>query len=273
MKNFTIYSGLILLLISLTGCASSKEFNSSMKNQEIQIDGNLIDWEGKLTADEDENISVGFTNDTQNLYLCLATKNRMRMMQILRNGFTVWIHSPNSDKKTIGIKYPIAAVNSEQGMTRQMQGNPFMDEKFEELVSETLSKQTEILIVNKDLFPLTALQLLNKEGLEIKLGFHKEQLVYEMKIALKDFCKGEYCVDANAGEQIELTLQTEKTEIGKPGTRGMRPGRNMGGQRGSGNRRPPEGSGMENFKPLDPLDYNVKLNLINSDGANTKQLD
>jgi len=90
-----------------------------------------------------------------------------------------------------------------------------------------------------------------------------------MKLGLKDFCKGEYCVDANAGEQLELTFQTEKSEMGKPGMRRMEPGGNMRGQRG-GNRKPPEGKGMENFKPLDPLDYNIKLNLVGSTASITK---
>jgi len=105
--------------------------------------------------------------------------------------------------------------------------------------------------------------------LEIKLGFHNEEFVYEMRIALKDFCKGEYCVDANAGDQIEITLKTEKSEMNRGGKRGMGPGGGMGGQRSGSNRKPPEG-GMENFKPLDPLDYNIKLNLVRSITSITK---
>ncbi len=258
MKTNTLFICYLFLLVSFVGCASGKEFTSSFKKDEIQIDGSRADWQDKLVADEDESISVGFINDEQNLYLCLTTKNRMRMMQILRDGFTVWIKSPTNSKKTIGIKYPIAD-NSEVRGQRQFDGSPMTNDKFDKIFTEMISKQTEILIVNKDLFPLTALPLINKEGLEIKLGFHNDELIYEMKIALKDFCKGEYCVDANLGDQIEMTLQTEKNEMGRGGKRGMGPGGGMGGQRG-GSRKPPEG-GMEKFKPLDQLNYDITLNL------------
>lgn len=271
MKNLVVYFGLFIIFISLSGCASSKEFTSAPKNNDIKIDGDLTDWQDKLVADEDQGIALGFTNDEQNLYLCLTTKNRMRMMQILRNGFTVWVHSPNSSKKTFGIKYPVAGANTEAGTMRQMEGNPMMNDNFDERVNEILSGQTEILIVNEDQFPLTALHTDNTEGIEIKIGFHNDQLVYEMKIALKDFSKGEYCVDANAGQQVELTLQTEKAETGKPGARGMGFGNGMGGQRnGGGNRRPPEGERTGNFKRLDPLDYTIKLNLAGPAGVSNK---
>jgi hypothetical protein len=247
-------------MASIWGCASGKEFTSSYKKDEIQVDGNQLDWQDKLVADEGESIAVGFRNDEQNLYICLTTKNRVRMMQILRNGFTVWIKSPTNSKKTIGIKYPIAANNPDAGTQRQMQGG-WMNENPDKLLKEALAKQTEILIVNKDLFPLTALPLINKEGLEIKLGFHNDELVYEMKIELKDFCKGEYCADVNAGEQIEITLQTEKNnDMNRGSKRGMGPGGGMGGQRGGGNRKPPEDR-IENFKPLDPLNYDITLKL------------
>ncbi|RJP67690.1 MAG: hypothetical protein C4539_09925 [Ignavibacteriales bacterium] len=259
MKAFTLYICYLLFLVSIVGCASGKEFTSNFKKDEILVDGNQADWQNKLVADEDESIALGFTNNEQNLYLCLTTKNRMRMMQILRDGFTVWIKSPTNSKKTIGIKYPIAANNSEPGSHQTLQRSPMTNENPDKLLKEAALKQTEILIVNKDLFPLTALPIINKEGLEIKLGFHNDEFVYEMKIALKNFCNGEYCADANAGDQIEITLQTEKNEMNRGDKRGMGQGGGMGGQRG-GNRKPPEG-GMRNFKPLDQLNYDIKLNL------------
>jgi len=85
-------------------CSGSIQVTSQQNKGEINIDGSAVEWK-QLTNMKGENISFGFSNDVNNLYITMVTNDRNKIMNILRGGLVVWIDPGKSEEK-IGIKYP-----------------------------------------------------------------------------------------------------------------------------------------------------------------------
>jgi hypothetical protein len=270
-----IFYAIVFLFMTMNffGCSSTKEVTSIWNDNKINIDGNQEDWQNKLNYNTDENIAYGFCNDDENLYLCLTTGNRARMFQIIRAGFTIWFEPISTDGKTIGIKYPIGETEFNRDESMNINRDEMEKLNMENIIARFQLEENEFSVLNKEKFPLTAFTLQNKAGIEIKLGYHLQQFVYEMKIPLKGLSQKEYRVNAKPGDIIKVGFQTEEFNRERIGNRRMNmddgEGKGMSGSRSG--RRPVGGGGdrKANFpQQLKPLDFWVKLSLVNSTAVN-----
>ncbi len=278
-KYLLLGTMLISIILTFNSCGDV-ELTSTWRNNEIKIDGNRLDWKDNIKFLKDEGVGVGILNDNHNLYLCLTLNDQSKMFPILRNGFTVWFDSPNNDKKTIGIEYPLSKKSGDisRRLNREDMGegqnfNP------QNMINRIIKNQKEFLVVNKDKFPLTEHWIGSDSTIQVKMGFHDYQLVYELKIPLADSAaRNLYYVDAKPGQTLKIGFQTGEIERKSPADRNGGFRMNEGGEGGEsgesgerpeggmypggGRRRPGMDKGErrsgESFKSLD-FEAEVKL--------------
>ena len=222
----------IIVLIVVNGC-SSLEIVSKWQQDSLTIDGSKKDWENNLQYIKDEKVAVGITNDNNNLYLCLVVSDNMRIMRILKSGLTIWIDPKNSDGEKIGIQYPIKnRASSVRDFSKNFK-NIDQKERQKKIFNKLILEQNEFVVLNEDEYPLFASPI-NKgsDGIELKMNYEYNQLVYELKIPLtgKDNLLK---INPKTDKKIRLGFITGKLEY--PSNARQKMGGGMaGGQRGGG---------------------------------------
>ena len=59
---------------------------------------------------EKENVSVGFFNDQDYLYVSLISSARYPQRQFMARGFTIWFDPDGGKNKELGIKFPLGMM-------------------------------------------------------------------------------------------------------------------------------------------------------------------
>jgi len=265
--------------VIVTGCGSSQQLISTWQNHEIKMNGDLEDFKSTLHQVPDKNFFIGFKNDDKFLYLCLTTNDRGKIMQMFKAGFITWFEPVSGDSKPFGISFPQANIFSDQQQFKQnnlglsdesspQEANPdnFMD--------KMVMQQTQLEIVNTDKYPLMALPLINKEGIEAKLSVKDNFLVYELKLPLalgKDYS---YTAGVTPGNSIKIRFETEKMEAKKEssdqaeGSGQTQRGTGGGGMRGRGGHSGGRSGGRSMVNNSDPLNYTINLKLESTPKGN-----
>ncbi len=267
------FAAVTILVAVVSGCSSGKEMTSSWQQEQIQMKGDLSFWRNKVFEIPDKKFGVGFANDDKFMYVCLTTDDRSKIFQMFRNGFIVWFEPVSGDNKTFGIKYPLVNIMDKQPQMDESTREEMSAQNNQRSFGRMLENQNEFEIVNQDKYPLLALPLVNREGIEAKLSFLDGRLVYELKVPL--VVSKQYSIAAGAlpGEKIRVRFETlvmnadkrgQRTSGFEPSGNGERPpegemprGDARGGRRGEGGMRPGMGrSGMS-----EPINYTVDLQL------------
>ncbi|MCL6097639.1 MAG: hypothetical protein M1391_03580 [Bacteroidetes bacterium] len=268
------FAAVTLLVAVVSGCSSGKEMTSSWQQEQIQMKGDLSFWRNKVFEIPDKKFGVGFANDDKFMYVCLTTDDRSKIFQMFRNGFIVWLEPVSGDNKTFGIKYPLVNIMDKQPQMDESTREEMSAQNNQRSFGRMLENQNEFEIVNQDKYPLLALPLVNREGIEAKLSFLDGRLVYELKVPL--VVSKQYSIAAGAlpGEKIRVRFETLVMNADKRGQRtsGFEPSGNgerspeggegemprggaRSGRRGEGGMRPGMGrSGMS-----EPINYTVDL--------------
>ncbi|MCB0729711.1 MAG: hypothetical protein KDC88_01655 [Ignavibacteriae bacterium] len=215
MNKSIIQTLFIITFLIIIGC-SEIEIKSNWTENKILIDGNRNDWQNNIEYSKEEKVGIGISNDNEYLYLCLATVDNNKIMKILNNGFTVWFDPQDSDGKTIGIQYPIKKIplnnKVEEFRKRNNQENNNENNNENTRLDKFLIDQNELLIVNEDNFPLNAYPLVNSANIEVKIDFDLNQLVYELKIPIKNKSENNFLVDVLPGENIKIGFASGEFE-------------------------------------------------------------
>jgi len=256
---------LIGLVIANVGCSGALEINNKFSDN-IIIDANQSDWEGKLNYIENEKMMVGFTNDHDKLYLCIISAEKDIVKRIMRTGFTIRL-SPENDGKKIGVVYPVR----ENDPPMEFLGPPERDReeldpgRIDHMEQAFFREHNKVQVVNEDNFPLYLLAS-DPANLEFKADVKKGMFVFEIKIPLKE--KAKYFLDTSPGEIVDVTIETNALKRPESSRGGDKP-RGMGGfgggapggmRGGRGKGGPPGGSkpGLADEAKFD-LDFKVRL--------------
>ena len=156
MKKILSRFFISLFFFLFAGCSGTRDVQSLSNENQIKIDGLYSDWDN-LTYIKGENIAFGFRNDSDNLYLCMVTNDRNKIMKILRGGLDIWL-DPGDSGNRFGIRYPEKPDEGDfqfpqrqqpqdfqkpdqnkQGMKEQNNGREFLP---------LLSKQKDLYIIN-----------------------------------------------------------------------------------------------------------------------------
>jgi hypothetical protein len=122
----------------LAGCGSSRQSTtdpgpSTYQSRPITVDGNDKDWAKPLPYSiSSEKIGYSVTNDDQNLYILLETKNPQQMQKIIQGGMTVWINTKadKSEAGAVGIGYPLdTRIDHDRQIMEQAQPDRYKNKK------------------------------------------------------------------------------------------------------------------------------------------------
>ncbi len=271
-RKYFILPVIFSCILILSGCGTGIKMVSSWQDKEIKIDGVASEWSAGMQQIPDKKVNIGFRNDDKFLYLCLTSEDRSKIMMIVRAGFIVWFEPESGDKNKFGIRYPTSTKQPEAPKLSEINREELSIEGPERNIKKMLEQQNEFQIINKDKFPLTALPIVNNEGIEAKLGFQSNQFVYELKVPLASNKQFSYIVDALPGANVKIIFETEELDAqsmrGPGGSAGIPP---EGSEDRRGNRR---GGGNEGMRPgmgggrmLEPLNYTVEIKLESSSAA------
>jgi hypothetical protein len=268
-----VFISVILFGFIISGCSSSEKLISTWQNHEIKIDGDPSEWKNTLHAIPDQKAFVGFRNDDKFLYLCLTTNDRAKVGQMLRDGFITWFEPESGNYQPFGISFPQPNIFTDQQQfkpsSQGVEHESSPQENPENFMDKMIIQQTQLEIVNKDKYPLIALPLMNKEGIQAKLSVKDNYFVYELKVPLAVGNDYSYPAGVTPGNTIKIRFETEKMEMSKseskpqgersPDSESGQMPRGRGGRGGgihSGGRS--GGRGMNNS---DPLNYSCELKL------------
>lgn len=246
MAKFRSRYGFINLMIFLVGfvfvaCSSSQQVTSIQNNGEIKIDGEQTDWK-QLTNMKGENISFGFSNDENNLYISMITNDRSKIMNILGGGLEVWIDPGNSSDK-IGIRYPEKPDPAEMMEEMRKQGPPDFkkeqqgrnyNKELDPMMKNFIEKQKELYVLDENGNVIKSYPIDSKDY-KLNMNVNRENLCYELKIP---FGKKPF-LNLKDGANINVDFQSGEIEMG-PGSMNRPDGMGGEGNRPSG---PPMGGG------------------------------
>jgi hypothetical protein len=246
---------LIALTLVVAGCGGL-DLQSQWLDRTITVDGDLAEWEGKLTYIDSKHVSVGLLNDEESLYLGLATSDPGTQIQVMMRGFTVWFDPEGGKERSLGIRYPLSAAMP--GMRPGERGGP---PSLEDLVRlhEGRESELEILIGTSESLRMNLVEVGN---IDVALGFDKGVLRYELRIPLEKTEGYPFAVGALAGAEIGVGLETPEIDREAMRSRmGGGKGPGMGGHGGMGGRGGMGGGmggrGMGGSRPQMPEPLNV----------------
>lgn len=226
----------ILIFLFLLSACGEKEIKSYWLKSPIVIDGNQLDWQGKLNYFEDQRTVIGFINDDRYLYICVITSDTAKIMQALNTGLTFWLNPQNGEGKTIGIQFPLR--NDNDLYFRNFLNSKFNNNKgnFTDRIKQLLSSKKEYRLVNENLFPLTQYYLNDSSTVEVKAEFQMEQFVIELRIPLSDPIVWDYNLQLEPGNKLSFKLESGEIKreqpLGNNTSKGMSSGQRGGMNKG-----------------------------------------
>jgi len=233
VRGEVIFMIVVLSCIFIMGCGKPK-LDSKWRDHEISIDGEQNDWQDAIAYyDEKTRVSVGIINDDTYLYVCLLSRNRSIMEQLMRQGLTVWFDPKGGADKVFGIHYPVRMQG--HGMPMEEKGEDAMPPEQKGAgempgIFQGAEEEIEIIGPGKEERYTTSVKEAEKEGISVRIGKSKGYFVYELKVPLIENEQYGYAIGAKVHNPIGLGLETSGFNS-RMMRRGSMPG---GGREGRG---------------------------------------
>jgi hypothetical protein len=208
-------------------CRSSKSATAAQdtqglnwQKQPLTIDGSDSDWVRPLPGIEStEKLTYAMTNDADNLYVLISTKDPAEQNKILSGGMTVWINNQgekNSDE-SIGLGFPLDPhSNREKQLMAEARPQVYKDRsaKLDDADAYELYGFTRQDPIQHFNYGDT-----NSAGVEIRMNYNATgDLIYEAMVPLKAvFSRGNNI--RYAGRDIAVGIFIEGIPA-PPGARG-----------------------------------------------------
>jgi hypothetical protein len=225
-----IFRLMIVLLpgVFAVACRSSKSASASQdtqgmnwQKQPLTIDGSDSDWVRPLPGIEStEKLTYAMTNDGDNLYVLISTKDPAEQNKILSGGMTVWINNQgekNSDE-AIGLGFPLDPHNNrEKQLMAEARPQVYKDrsaklDDADEYELYGFSRQEPIEHFN---YGDT-----NKHNVDIRMNYNASgDLIYEAKVPLNTVFPKANNAHYYAGRNIAVGIFIEGIPA-PPGARG-----------------------------------------------------
>lgn len=219
---------LLICVIFQLGCGTY-QLKSQWLDREITIDGNADDWLGVKYYFEEYQVAVGFFNDDRYLYMGFMAENPMLLVQIMRQGLTLWIDPLGKKNKYFGICFPLP------GPSRQKRPLPDAASELNRAELPQLFAQSlnELEIVGPGDNQVERLFLSDLTGIKMAVKPSAGMLVYELKIPFEADENNRYAVGAEPGDKISIGILSPKLNFHSVSKR--KPGGMAGmGARGGG---------------------------------------
>jgi hypothetical protein len=162
MKNLKTAVIIIAALVFTLPLAAPKDkdkdriFESAWTPTAVQVDGAAADWAPEsLYVWKDYNLSLGFKNDVNFLYLVAIFNDPKYVSSLDQTGMYFWINAEGKDKKTHGLHLFQRAVTADQLIAEM------------EKAGQTLSEDQKKELKKKQFYRLFACDVVNKKGVAV----------------------------------------------------------------------------------------------------------
>lgn len=247
----------IPLIIFISGCCSFQLVQSSF-NDKIVIDGINKEWGSTLKNIEGKNISFGFANNKDFLYVSLITNDRNIIKKIIMNGMILWLESSEGE---LGIKYPFRMETSELRIMR-MEESDQRQRREPGAMMDLLKGREDMQVINKEDLPLYTYNAGAGQNYKAKIKMDKDIFVYEMQIPLKDDISKR--VFGNNVKEVKVNFKTgemDRDEMRGNNNQGMQNGGGRGGRGGGGMKNQVGMHPPREKMDFSPMDYSFKVEL------------
>jgi hypothetical protein len=241
-----IVSAAVFLLLSQ--CDSPVDIESKWADAEIAFDGNAVQWKDTMQYPTDPQFGIGARNDSTYLYICITSWNRTVNRQILHLGFTTWFTSHSKKGKRFGIHFPLG-MRGNAWARHEENENRDDPEAMKAMFQEAL-QELELLGPGKDDSIPVKTKVAESFGIASRMFRSEENLVYEIKVPLRQDSVRKYAIDPGNDSLLMVTFESTVHEVESHnngedhgetpggGGRGMgsggQGGRGMGGGGGGG---------------------------------------
>jgi hypothetical protein len=222
----------VFLLMLVSRCNKPVNIESKWTDSEIPFNADSSQWKGVMQYPDNPQFGIGFKNDGRFLYLRAVSWNDSINKQILRFGFTTWFTSPSKNGKRFGIHFPIARRRTAEERRADRENKPDSAEvraRWEESLQEMEFLGPE----NNDSIPVKTKVA---ESMDIVVGLFpsQENLIYEMKIPLREDSVCKYAIDIGKDSVLKVAFESDVPEIGTHGQGESHGGGAGGGGKGGG---------------------------------------
>ena len=220
----------------MEGCSSSRKDQQTQaastgtwQKQPLSIDGMDDDWAGSPLpyVEPSEKLVYAISNDGDNIYIRLATKDPLEQQKIIQGGMTLWINyqGQKTYEDAVGIGYPTDSRNSRE---KTLMAEARRDQKQDKPV--TLDDCRDYSLYN---FPKEE-SIANYEyghpnnaGVSVKMNFNNTgSLIYEASVPISSV----FPKNNATGKSIAVGIFVE----GIPGASNRAPGEGGGVSVGGG---------------------------------------
>ncbi|MDO6434728.1 hypothetical protein Q4E93_29220 [Flavitalea sp. BT771] len=191
------------------------------QKQPLTIDGSDSDWVRPLPGIEStEKLTYAMTNDAENLYVMISTKDPAEQNKILSGGMTVWVNNQadKTNDEAIGLGFPLDPHNDrEKQLMAEARPEVYKDRsaKLDDADAYELygfSREEPIARYNYGVE--------NKQGVVVRMNYNASgDLVYEAQIPLKAVFPKANNSHYYAGRNIAVGIFIEGIPA-PPGSRG-----------------------------------------------------
>ena len=274
MKRKTnLYSCTALFIICLLASCAPIVYDGFWQNSAVKADGNPKEWSKPLKHyDANTKLQYTFSNDLQNLYVCIRATDERTQQKLLRGGLQVWIDTAAKSKERAGITFPMPEIEAktdarnEGGSDNQSKHNP--DEYHPK--KKFRSDRTEMEVTGFKAPISGILPLQNIYGIAVNIGMDSvDILTYEAIIPFRTFYKDSLSL-SDSIKTISIKILLPGIQKSKKGGGAADPGNDasqtmgntsqgmgQGGRGGAGGR-----GGKGNMAPSDPMSESQSVKTV-----------
>jgi hypothetical protein len=216
----------------LSTCNSPGSVESRWTDTEITFDADPSSWKDITKCPDDPQFGIGVRNDGTFMYLHVISWKHSLNSQILHFGFTTWFECRSKKGKRFGIHFPFAMAQNPATWHADIKN--VHDPEAERARIEESLQEMELLGPGKnDSIPVKT-RIAESFGIVVRLFPSDENLVYEMKVPLRQDSARKYAIDIGQDTLMKVTFESVPPEIERPHSGGESPmnGLGMGGDGG-----------------------------------------
>ncbi len=204
-KIIIIYA---VLAVGFFGC-KTHQVDSHWLDHPVKIDGDVNEWQSiPLLSVEESEMSLGITNDADNLFVMVAFKDLSLARMYRMNGLKIWINTESKEDKDVGVRYVGQIRNAPPGDDRTMEG---------------LSQERREMFQNRMAQLEKGLTIITKEGITFyPRGENKPicsaaseygSFIFEFMIPLRKDKSTPFAIGKSAGEKFNLCFELSPSDF------------------------------------------------------------